>query len=112
MKALLATLIAGIGLVAASAHAAAPGDPQAGQQKAQTCTACHAADGNSENPIYPIIAGQYRDYLVQALRDYRSGARNNPIMLGFAASLSDEDILDLAAWFSRQPSALATPKPE
>lgn len=85
----------------------------AGKEAFETnCAACHGADGNAENPIYPIIAGQYRDYLAQALRDYRSGARNNAIMRGFAGALSDEDILDLAAYFSQQPSALTTPNPD
>lgn len=111
MKALQTLLIAGTAMLATPAFSAAPGDPEAGREKAQTCVACHGADGNSENPIYPIIAGQYRDYLARALTDYRSGARNNPIMLGFVAGLSDEDILDLAAYFSQQDSRLATPKP-
>ncbi len=108
------TVISGaaIALAVASSHAATPGDPKAGQEKAAACAACHGADGNSQNPIYPIIAGQYRDYLVQALKDYRSGARNNAIMKGFAAALSDDDILNLAAWFASQPSQLITPKPE
>ncbi len=103
---------AALALAVANAQAATPGDPKAGQEKAAACAACHGADGNSENPIYPILAGQYRDYLVQALKDYRSGARNNAIMKGFAAALTDEDILNLAAWFSSQSSALVTPKPE
>jgi cytochrome c553 len=110
MKALQTLLIA-TAMLATPAYAAAPGDPEAGREKSQTCAACHGADGNSENPIYPIIAGQYRDYLARALLDYRSGARNNPIMLGFVAGLSDEDILDLAVYYSRQESRLATPKP-
>ena len=84
MKSLVRILIAGAAIAFAQAHAAAPGDAEAGKAKSQTCAACHGADGNAENPIYPIIAGQYRDYLAQALRDYRSGARNNAIMRGFA----------------------------
>lgn len=106
------TLIATVLSASVTAHAAGPGDAAAGQEKAQSCVACHGATGNSENPIYPIIAGQYRDYLAQALRDYRSGARNNAIMRGFAAALSDEDILDLSAFFARQDSVLQTPDPE
>ena len=112
MKSLVRILIAGAAIAFAQAHAAAPGDAEAGKAKSQTCAACHGADGNAENPIYPIIAGQYRDCLAQALRDYRSGARNNAIMRGFASALSDEDILDLAAYFSQQPSALTTPNPD
>lgn len=111
MKTLPAFMLTAL-LAATGAHAAKPGDADAGQQKSQTCAACHGPTGVSENPIYPIIANQYRDYLVQALKDYRSGARNNAIMAGFASALSDEDILDLAAYFSGQPSKLATPAPE
>lgn len=110
MKHLLTTLVAGAALVAGVAHAAKPGDAEAGEQKSQTCVACHGAAGVSENPIYPILANQYRDYLVHALKAYRSGERNNAIMRGFATNLSDEDILDLALYFSEQPSKLRTPE--
>jgi cytochrome c553 len=79
----------------------------AGQAKAkEVCAACHGADGNSQLPDYPKLAGQHRDYLEKALRDYKSGARKNPIMAGFAGALSKEDIADLAAWFNAQPAAL------
>lgn len=80
----------------------AGGDAAAGQQKSQTCAACHGPDGNSPNPAYPRIAGQYESYLVKALHDYKSGARQNPIMAGMAAPLKDQDIADLAAYFSQQ----------
>jgi len=99
-------------LAGATAQAAGPGDAEAGKTKSQACAACHGADGNGENPIYPILAGQYRDYLAQALTDYRNGSRNNAIMKGFAAALSNEDILDLSAYFASQSSNLHTPKPE
>lgn len=99
----------------ASIHgvAQAAGDASAGEEKAQTCAACHGAQGNSTQvPSYPILAGQYEDYLVQALKAYRSGARQNAIMQGFATQLSDQDIADLAAWFASQDSNLATvPRP-
>ena len=58
------------------------------------------------DPTQPILAGQYYDYLVRALTDYKIGRRNNPIMKGFASQLSKKDIEDLAAWFSRQKSNL------
>jgi len=51
---------------------------------------------------YPILAGQHRDYLVMALKAYRSGARDHAVMSSFARNLSDQDIDDLAVWFSRQ----------
>ena len=67
------------------------------------CAACHGVDGNSQLPDYPKLAGQHSDYLAKALRDYKSGARKNPIMAGFAGALSKDDIANLAAWFSSQP---------
>jgi cytochrome c553 len=81
----------------------------AGQAKAkEVCAACHGADGNSQVPDYPKLAGQHRDYLEKALRDYKSGARKNPIMAGFAAALSKEDMENLAAYFNAQPAALSS----
>ena len=84
--------------------AAAGGKAEAGKAKAaQTCAACHGADGaKPSGPDQPILAGQYYDYLVRALSDYKNGRRTNPIMKGFAGQLSKQDIEDLAAWFSSQ----------
>jgi len=70
---------------------------------AETCVACHGRDGVGILPEYPTIAGQHEDYLRQALRDYRSGKRQNAIMNGFAQQLSDADIKALGAHFARQP---------
>jgi cytochrome c553 len=94
-------------LVTASA-AYARGDAESGQKKAaQVCAACHGADGAKPSaPDQPILAGQYYDYLVKALSDYKSGQRANPIMKGFAAQLSRQDMEDLAAWFSSQKTPL------
>jgi cytochrome c553 len=85
------------------------GDAAKGQKKAsEVCAACHGADGGKPSaPDQPVLAGQYYDYLVQALSDYKVGRRTNPIMKGFAAQLSKQDIDDLATWFSgQQRSAL------
>jgi cytochrome c553 len=100
----------GLALVAAAvaAPSAFAGDPEAGKQKSATCEACHGPDGKGTNPMYPVIAGQYEDYLVHALKAYRDGTRNNAIMAGLAAPLSDEDIKDLAAYYAAMPSALHT----
>jgi len=91
------------GLMSGVSYAA---DAANGEALAQTCAACHGADGNSTIPTNPKLAGQYESYLVRALRDYRSGSRQSAIMAGFAAGLSDQDIADLAAWFSSQDSDL------
>ncbi|MGH8765798.1 MAG: c-type cytochrome [Burkholderiales bacterium] len=95
-------------LLAVASAAQAGGDPAAGKQKAaQVCAACHGAQGNKPLvPENPILAGQWPDYLVKALEDYKSGKRANPVMKGFASTLSQQDMEDLAAWFSSQPSVL------
>jgi cytochrome c553 len=74
-----------------------------------TCAACHGADGKATQPIYPHLAGQYANYLEQALREYRSGARKNPIMAGQAAALTDDEIHELAAHYAKQAGQLHTP---
>jgi cytochrome c553 len=86
----------------------ARGNAESGKNKAtQVCAACHGPDGNKPSaPDQPILAGQHYDYLIRALTDYKIGRRNNPIMKGFAAQLSKQDIEDLAAWFSSQKSPL------
>lgn len=89
-----------------SANAA---DLAAGAAKAkEVCVACHGLDGNSPSPDFPRLAGQHRDYLEKALRDYKSGARKNAIMAGFAAALTRQDIENLAAHYGRQPAVLTT----
>jgi cytochrome c553 len=80
----------------------AKGDAGAGEKKASACEACHGATGESTDPTFPNLAGQHASYLAQALTDYRSGARKNPIMAGMASNLSNQDILDLAAWYADQ----------
>ena len=87
-----------------AAHAA---NLDAGKAKAaEVCAACHGADGNSPSPDFPKLAGQHRDYLAKALRDYKSGARKNAIMQGFAAALTTDDIDNLAAYYSAQPAVV------
>ena len=95
-------------LSAVSTGLLARGNEEAGRNKAaQVCAACHGPDGNKPSaPDQPILAGQYYDYLVRALTDYKIGRRNNPIMKGFAAQLSTQDIEDLAAWFASRKSSL------
>ena len=102
------TLIFSLLVFAVSTAAEAKGNAEKGKEKAaQVCAACHGADGSKPTaPDQPILAGQYYEYLVKALSDYKSGKRNNPIMKGFAAGLSRQDIEDLATWFSSQKSSL------
>jgi len=91
-----------------AASAQARGNAESGKAKAaQVCAACHGPDGSKPSaPDQPVLAGQYYDYLVRALSDYKAGHRTNGIMKGFAGQLSKQDIEDLAAWFSSQKSPL------
>ena len=96
-------------IVAAFPVLASAADLNAGAAKAkEVCAACHGLDGNSPQPDYPKLGGQYADFLAKALRDYKSGARKNPIMQGFAAGLSRKDIDNLAAYYASQPAQLVT----
>jgi len=87
-------------LLLAAESALAGGDAAAGEQKSQVCQACHGANGLGTDSSYPVLAGQYTSYLARALTDYRDGRRQNPVMSGFAATLTDQDIQDLAAWYA------------
>ena len=86
-------------------------DIEAGKAKAaEVCASCHGVDGNSPAPNFPKIGGQYRTYLEKALKDYKSGSRNDPIMAGMTANLSAADIENLAFYYSSQPGALNSNK--
>jgi len=102
MKSILMAVSA-LSLAAVAVPAAALGDPEAGRQQAeQQCASCHGPDGNSPTGQFPKLAGQYASYIVRALEDYQSGARQNPIMAGLAAGLSDQDRANLAAYYASQ----------
>lgn len=106
MKKVLMSLSAAA-LFALATPTFAAGNVAAGQQKSATCAGCHGTTGNETlDASYPRLAGQHASYLEQALAAYRSGERKNPIMAGFAAALSDQDIADLSAYFESQDSAL------
>lgn len=86
--------------LAASANVAFAGDAAAGKSKAATCAGCHGAKGISAAPNFPNLAGQKEAYLVKQLKDFKSGARKDPMMTGMAAPLKDADIANLAAYFA------------
>jgi cytochrome c553 len=98
---LLLAAIAGASLVL-SASAGAAGDAAAGKAKSAVCAACHGADGNSTNPLWPNLAGQHAPYMVKQLKDFKSGARKDPVMAPMAAPLSEQDMENLAAYFASQ----------
>lgn len=96
-----------------AAYFASLGNPQPNNSvsydKAAQCTACHGPDGVA--PVAtnaPVIAGQYSDYIARALLDYQSSERKNPIMAGFAAGLTKNDIKELSQYYSQQ-TGLAAP---
>ncbi|MCC7546558.1 MAG: cytochrome c [Burkholderiales bacterium] len=90
--------------LATGASSAIARDYEAGKKKAaEVCAACHGEDGNKPlTPDTPKLGGQYYDYLVHALEQYKNGKRQNPLMSPMAAPLSKEDIRDLSFYFSKQ----------
>jgi cytochrome c553 len=92
-------------LIAAAAAVGTPltgmaGDVSAGKAKASVCMTCHGVNGISTTPLVPNLAGQKEAYIVKALMDFRDGKRNSAIMQSMASNLSDDDIANLAAFFS------------
>jgi len=100
MKYLHLSLVVLLSFSGVIAHAG--GDPVAGKTKAEPCAACHAADGNSVMPDWPKLAGQSAKYLEQQLAAFKSGARKNALMAPMATGLSEQDMADLAVYFSSQ----------
>jgi cytochrome c553 len=92
-----------------AAYFAAQGDAKAGpvvmtvgKDKTATCAACHGEAGISAAPNWPSLAGQHKDYLVHAIQQYKSGVRKDPVMMGLAAALTDEDIDAIATHYAAQ----------
>ena len=96
-------ILSAAGVVAMSlAAGVAAQDVEAGAKKAQVCFACHGANGNSQNPTYPVLAGQTARYLYFQLRDFKEGRRKDPNMDPIVANLARQDMYDLAAFFAAQ----------
>jgi cytochrome c553 len=95
-----------IGGAAASAQqSAAVGSVEAGRTKSATCAACHGVDGNSVTPDWPMLAGQHASYIVKQLRAFKEGERTDVTMKPFADLLTEQDMLDVAAYFAAQTPA-------
>jgi cytochrome c553 len=77
-------------------------------EPAKICTSCHGPNGVGITPQYPTLAGQHPDYIVRALQEYKHGGRKNPIMMGMAATVKDEDMVIIAEYFGKQRPSLAT----
>lgn len=82
-------------------------DKAAGEKKAATCTGCHGVGGKSGNAQFPNLAAQQATYIVTQLKAFKAGSRTNPMMAGMAERLSDDDMDNLAAYFSSQPAVKA-----
>ena len=97
----LKTVLVGlISLVAVnSVHAA---DIAAGEQKTALCMGCHGPNGNSMNVIWPRLAGQHASYILKQLQDFKSAKRTDPTMQGMVATLTDEDMVNIAAYRSEE----------
>ncbi|CAH2810064.1 MAG: Cytochrome c4 [uncultured Caballeronia sp.] len=100
-----------VSVSASAAKLAQPAKPDVARGQAiatQVCAACHAADGNGAGAAFPKLAGQHAEYIVKQLKDYKTQpgakapARNNPIMAGIVGALSDQDMLNVATYFSQQ----------
>jgi len=85
-----------------SVNVFAQGDPVAGQAKSAVCGSCHGADGNSPLALNPKLAGQGEAYLYKQLVEFKSGARQNATMAAMVMALNDDDMHDLAAYYSSQ----------
>jgi cytochrome c553 len=100
-----AIVLALSGLISFAANAA---DADAGKAKSVVCAACHGADGNSSNPMWPSLAGQHASYIYKQLSDFKASRRVNASMSGMVAGLSDDDMKNLAAYYETQsPKSVA-----
>ena len=95
-------ILATVLLASFSSSIIAAGDAEAGQTKSATCMGCHGLAGNSEIASFPKLAGQGEAYLLKQLQNFKSGERNNAIMAGVASLLSEQDMMDIAAYYSIQ----------
>jgi cytochrome c553 len=109
---LLLTAIFSVSALAADTKPTGPKiDVNAGAKKYEAvCASCHGADGNSGSPENPKLAGQHPEYLAKQLAEFKSGKRKNAIMQGFAATLSDEDMRNIAHWAAGQKTKLGFAK--
>lgn len=110
MKLLATTAVS---LLLLSGPALAVGDPAAGEALSGTCAGCHGPAGVSSNPEWPNLAGQHARYIAKQLSDYKKGTeRNNAIMAGLAAALSEQDMQDLGAFYASKPAPQGAADPE
>jgi cytochrome c553 len=90
------------GVLSCGAAMGQEGSVEAGRTKAATCAACHGVDGNSVNPEWPVLAGQHPAYIARQIQAFKEGERTDVTMKPFADMLTEEDVRDVAAYFSSQ----------
>ena len=105
----LCTVLLGFSVISSAQVPTLTGDPAVGEKKALVCSACHGPAGVSVNPLWPKLAGQHEQYIQKQLFDFRQGfkapdkaTRSDPTMSAQTAALTDQDIADLAAYYSKQ----------
>ena len=106
MKKFVISMLSAVFSLVSTQSVLAQGDAAAGQAKSALCATCHGAGGNSEISINPKLAGQNFNYIVKQLQDYKSGNRVNATMSAMVAALTEQDILDISAWYSSQQVTL------
>lgn len=113
MNKLFASLLLTVGVsgIAQAAGTALVGDAAAGQAKNAVCGACHGSDGNSMAPNFPKLAGQGDRYLLKQLHEIKDGKRQVLEMTGMLAALNDQDLADIAAYYSSQKSTVGAADP-
>lgn len=102
--------VAGLSLLATQiqAESLVDGSVEDGKTRAVTCNACHGTEGNSQNPLWPNLAGQNAPYIVAQLKAFKDGTRKDPLMTAQALTLTDEEMANLAVYFESLPSAVQT----
>ena len=113
MNKLLVSLLLTLGVagIAQAAATAVVGDAAAGQAKTAVCGACHGPDGNSMAPNFPKLAGQGDRYLLKQLHEIKDGKRQVLEMTGLLTSLNDQDLADIAAYYSSQKNSVGAADP-
>ena len=112
MKLQSTVLLSAVCVFLAQASTAADGSADEGESKATPCVACHGVGGNSANPVWPNLAGQHAQYTRKQLEAFKSGARQDPLMSPMAASLTEDDMADLAAYYAEQTATGLEADPE
>lgn len=102
--------VSGLSYAQTSTGKASAADAKAGAAKAAQCFTCHGTDGVSKMPVTPNLAGQNHDYLVKALKDYKTGVRKNEVMASMVRNVPDADLEQVAAYYSNIPVTVKAPK--